>query len=237
MKWNVGLAKKFAELTKFIDSECRVKTSESELSTVVIDASHIAVANVKVGIPEGEETEFGVNLDRFNSVFGALNTKEAIIELVDGGVIITGGKYEYRLPFIVDARTSKWPQLSWPLDVGLDVGEFYDAVQAVKGVSEAKDSGAAIYFKWDGKELRISDGAIVNIIFEEGDITSDDPLPESKCMSKFPLDFMLEFSRQVKTADLMRFHLGMNMPMSLDLAGNGWVVTYVLANRIDDDGS
>jgi len=234
MKWSVPLTRIFTSMVRGINETCIINVDEGRMHTRVLDLSSIAIVDVQVSVPECDGgCSVGVDVNRLHTTFGSLNTKEADVEVDGGNLLIKGGKYEYVLPLVLDAKTSKEPKVKHPLQIIIDSGEFVDAIAAIKGVCDSKDGASSVLFKWDGKELRISDGNVVNIIFEEGDMEGD--MPEEWLRSKFPLDYMVEFSKQAKNSSKVCLSLGDHCPMAMDIIGEQFKARYFLADRIEDE--
>lgn len=159
-------------------------------------------------------------------------------DVMDNGIQIVNGRATYNIPFIVEPgfKVPKPPAHSSAVRLTMTGKAFYEGIDAVLGVSEA-DGAVYLEYNIDEKTFRMFDKLYSSVTVDYGqhEYVAEEIAQSGIIRAMYPISFMKEIIKHIKTDSQIRFSYGEKVPLVLR-SSEEWEyqIAYAVAPRIEE---
>ncbi|MEM4330467.1 MAG: proliferating cell nuclear antigen (pcna) [Candidatus Pacearchaeota archaeon] len=220
-----------------IVNEVRIKFEEEGISLIALDPANVAMVIFKMPKEsflsyEVEKETIALNLEDLKKILKRAYSSSSLTFITEDNILKVSLSDKTNRVFtvtLIDLETEerKEPNLEFNCEVDASSEEFS---QAIEDCSVVADS---CRFVSNGEKFTIeAQGSLSSVKVE---FSKDSTTVKGNAKAKYSVDYLMRFIKASKIADKVKIRFSDDYPLKLDFAGEKLGLSFILAQRVDND--
>lgn len=234
------LMSKIVETLMVVVEDAKLAFNENQLHVTVVDASHVAMVDMKVDAAafdtwEVEDTQLALELKKLKEIL-SIGASDQLVEFNRSRDVLTVnfGKIDFNMRPLDPSTVSspKLPDLDIPSTIEINGADLAQALRASRYV------GDLVNFSIDANSFTVhvqGQPDSVNVTFGKDDLVSLQCAKPAR--SQYSLQYLVPLSKVFAPLGTVKLGFGENFPLRLEFSFNDGAaeVIYFLAPRVEGD--